>query len=292
MPCLRFARLALIVSIVTFSVGPVANAATNLVQVIEHGATNYVFSPTNLTISLGETVKWTNGNATVHDTTSRTNLWPPRRLTNSPPITFSFTFSNAGAYPYYCQIHSGGHPEQTGTVFVVSANVPPLVSITTPTNGATFFDPANFTILADASDSDGIAQMQFFRGTNALGTSTISPYSNNVTALSNGTYALTAVATDNLGAKSTSSVVNVTVVFPPVISLGALQVTNGIFHLRVSGGSAGQTCIVDASDTLPNWTSIFTNIFPNTTCPACPFLDVTNDVSGINQRFFRSRVFP
>jgi hypothetical protein len=175
---------------------------------------------------------------------------------------------------------------------VVSANVPPLVSITKPTNGATFFDPANFTIMATASDSDGIAQVQFFRGTNSLGISTISPYSNNVTALTNGTYALTAVAMDNLGAKSTSSVVNVTVAVPPVITLGMLELTNGVFHLRVSGGSAGQTCIVDASDTLPNWSSIFTNIFPNTTCPSCPFIDVTNNVSGINQRFYRSRVFP
>jgi len=292
MRSLKFAILALIVSVITFSTGLIGNAATNLVQVIEHGSTNFVFSPTNLTISLGETVKWTNGNATVHDTTQITNLWPQRKLTNSPPGTFSFTFSNAGAYPYFCAIHSLGHKEQTGTVFVVSANVPPLVSITKPTNGATFFDPASFTIMATASDSDGVAQVQFFRGTNSLGISTISPYSNNVTALTNGTYALTAVAMDNLGAKSTSSVVNVNVVVPPVVTLGLLQLTNGIFQFRVSGGSAGQTCIVDASDMLPNWTSILTNIFPNTVCPTCPFIDVTNNVSGINQRFYRSRVFP
>jgi len=292
MRSLKFAILALIVSVISLSTGLVGNAATNLVQVIEHGSTNFVFSPTNLTISLGETVKWTNGNVTVHDTTQRTNLWPQRKLTNSPPGTFSFTFSNAGTYPYFCLTHSLSHLEQTGNVFVVSANVPPLVSITNPTNEANFFDPASFTIMATASDSDGIAQVQFFRGTNSLGTSTVSPYTNNVTALTNGTYALTAVATDNLGAKSTSSVVNVTVAVPPVITLGMLELTNGVFHLRVSGGSAGQTCVVDASDTLPNWSSIFTNIFPNTVCPSCPFIDVTNNVSGINQRFYRSRVFP
>jgi hypothetical protein len=183
--------------------------------------------------------------------------------------------------------------EQTGNVTVVTANLPPQVSIFNPTNGTAFFDPASFTIHANATDDGSVTQVQFFSGTNFLGVSTTTPYSNNVAALSAGSYALTAVATDNLGAKATSSVVNVTVTAPPNITLSLAQrLADGTFSFRVSGGSAGQTCIVDASDALPIWTSILTTNFPNTVCPICPFIDVTNNTSGLNYRFYRTRVSP
>ncbi|MDQ3652862.1 MAG: Ig-like domain-containing protein, partial [Acidobacteriota bacterium] len=91
-------------------------------------------------------------------------------------------------------------------------NTPPTVSITSPISGATFTAPANVTINADASDTDGtVAKVEFFSGTNLLSTDTQAPYSyawNNVAA---GSYSLTAKATDNAGAITTSSPVNIVV---------------------------------------------------------------------------------
>jgi glucose/arabinose dehydrogenase len=91
-------------------------------------------------------------------------------------------------------------------------NNPPTVNITTPANGATFTAPASITINATANDSDGtVSRVDFYAGTNLIGTDTTAPYSftwNNVAA---GNYALTAQATDNVGATTTSGVVNVTV---------------------------------------------------------------------------------
>src|SRR6185503_10554531 len=46
----------------------------------------------------------------------------------------------------------------------------------------------------------------FFRDTTSLGVDTISPYSAEVTNLAAGTYAISAAATDNLGAKATNSI--------------------------------------------------------------------------------------
>src|SRR5207247_1220051 len=93
-----------------------------------------------------------------------------------------------------------------------SGNNPPSVSLTSPTNGDSFTAPASITINANASDSGGsVSKVDFYAGTTLLGSDTSSPYSfgwNNVSA---GTYALTAKATDNLGATTTSSPVNVTV---------------------------------------------------------------------------------
>jgi hypothetical protein len=91
-------------------------------------------------------------------------------------------------------------------------NNPPSVSITAPANGATFTAPANITVSANASDTDGtVTSVQFFANGASIGTDTTSPYSiawNNVAA---GSYSLTARATDNGGAQTTSTAVNITV---------------------------------------------------------------------------------
>ncbi len=262
----------------------------------------YVFDPTNLTINPGDTVKWTNAGSVSHDATH--NPANPPRLWASPLLgnaastnSFSYTFNTAGLYPYFCDTHFlRGHAEETGTVAVVSLNVSPSVSIKAPTNGTPYFAPASFAIQAEGSDSDGtVTQVQFFRGSTPLGTSTNSPslYSNNVSSLGTGTYALTAVATDNQGAKTTSGVVNVKVSAPPRITLASAQWrADGGFQFRISGGAAGQPCAIEACGALPNWMPVLTTNFPNTPCPACPFIDFIDGGTNLNRRFYRSRVFP
>jgi predicted amidohydrolase/regulation of enolase protein 1 (concanavalin A-like superfamily) len=95
-------------------------------------------------------------------------------------------------------------------------NVPPTVSVTSPSSGASFAAPATVTIAAAAGDSDGsVAQVEFYRGTTLLGSSTTSPYSfkwNNVAA---GSYTLTARAIDDGGAATTSAPVSITVTSAP-----------------------------------------------------------------------------
>jgi phosphatidylserine/phosphatidylglycerophosphate/cardiolipin synthase-like enzyme len=96
-----------------------------------------------------------------------------------------------------------------------AANNPPSVSITSPTNGATYTAPANITITASASDSDGtVSKVAFYSGSTLLGTATTSPYTITWTNVPAGSYTLTAVATDNAGATTTSAGVNVTVSAP------------------------------------------------------------------------------
>ena len=91
------------------------------------------------------------------------------------------------------------------------ANQPPTVAITSPANGASFTAPAVVPITATASDSDGsVTNVQFFEGTTLVGQTNNQPYT--VTAsLAIGSHALTAVATDNGGLSTTSSMVNVAV---------------------------------------------------------------------------------
>lgn len=285
-----------------FSAGWVARGATIIVQMHKVLGTNYVFDPTNITINLGDTVKWTN---TVfglqHDSTHSPadgdpRLWHSPLLNSTPPNnTYSFTFTSPGVYSYLCQNHFyTGNPEEVGTVTVIAPNLPPTVNIISPANGTPFFAPAKFTIQAEANDTDGsVAQVQFFRGTVSLGVSTTNPYSNNVSFPVGGTYALTVVATDDQGAKATSSVVSVTVTAPPTISAASVErLSDGRFHFQIRGGNAGQTCIIDACQSLPNWTPVFTNTFTNTACAFCPFVDFIDSETNRDRRFYRSRVFP
>ena len=66
------------------------------------------------------------------------------------------------------------------------------------------------SITANASDSDGrIYRVEFFQGSTSLGIVTNTPYTLNWTNVAAGAYALTAVATDNFGAATTSGAIYV-----------------------------------------------------------------------------------
>ena len=98
------------------------------------------------------------------------------------------------------------------------------MSITSPATGATFTAPATITVTAAASDTDGtITKVDFYRGTQLIGSDTTNSYSVSVTGVAAGTYQLIAVATDSDGVTSTSSPVSVTVSGPtnqpPTVSL-------------------------------------------------------------------------
>jgi regulation of enolase protein 1 (concanavalin A-like superfamily) len=93
-----------------------------------------------------------------------------------------------------------------------TSNQLPVVSLTSPASGATYTAPASVDLTATASDTDGsVAKVEFYSGATLLGTDTSSPYSFTWSSVPAGTYSLTAVAYDNLGAKTTSAARSITV---------------------------------------------------------------------------------
>lgn len=94
------------------------------------------------------------------------------------------------------------------------ANQPPTVSLTRPADGAFFPARANILLGANASDGGGsVTKVEFFQGTTLLGTDTngADGWSLAWNSVPAGSYTLTAKATDNQGATTTSSPVNITV---------------------------------------------------------------------------------
>jgi hypothetical protein len=98
-------------------------------------------------------------------------------------------------------------------------NLAPTVSITSPANNASYTAPANIAIAANASDPDGtISNVQFYNGSVLLGSDVTAPYNFNWSNVPAGSYTITARATDNSGAITTSSPVSITVNPPANVS--------------------------------------------------------------------------
>ncbi len=113
-------------------------------------------------------------------------------------------------------------------VVVNAPNQMPIVSITSPLNGAKFTAPASAAINANATDPDGsISKVDFYQGATFLGSDNSNPYSYTWTGVAEGSYSLTAVATDNLGATTTSALVSITVDAAPVPLVFTSRLSSG-----------------------------------------------------------------
>ena len=141
------------------------------------------------------------------------------KLGEDTTAPYSFTWSNvaAGAYTLTARAtdNSGGITTSAVVGITVNppVNTPPTVNITAPADSASFTAPATVSITASASDSGGtITLVEFFQGTTKLGQDTTAPYSFSWTNVAVGSYTVTARATDNGGAATTSTAVNITVV--------------------------------------------------------------------------------
>jgi Bacterial Ig domain/Calx-beta domain/Beta-propeller repeat len=104
-------------------------------------------------------------------------------------------------------------------------NHSPTVSLTRPTTNSVFLAGTDIIVSADAADIDGtVAQVDFYDGATLVGSDTNAPYQvtwNNSPA---GDHTLTAKATDNNGATTTSAAINIIIDAqpePPTIVPGA-----------------------------------------------------------------------
>jgi plastocyanin len=72
---------------------------------------NFVFQPAELAVKVGTTVTWTNRDDIPHTVVSAGKF---RSKTLDTDDKFSFTFTTAGDYKYFCSLH----PHMTGMIKV------------------------------------------------------------------------------------------------------------------------------------------------------------------------------
>ena len=142
------------------------------------------------------------------------------------PYAYPWSGVAAGTYTLTARAtdNLGATTTSAASTIAVSANTSPAVTLTQPADGATFTAPATVNLAATASDADGsVTKVEFFNGAAKLGEDTTAPYAYPWSGVAAGTYTLTARATDNLGATTTSAAstiaVSATANTPPTVNI-------------------------------------------------------------------------
>ena len=84
---------------------PVVSSKTETITIA-----NFSFSPAQITINSGDSIKWVNQDSVAHQIKSDT--FASQSLNNGD--SFEYKFQNAGTYEYICSIH----PSMKGTITV------------------------------------------------------------------------------------------------------------------------------------------------------------------------------
>ena len=95
-----------------FGTGNLTASAQQKPETMEVKIDNFSFVPGTLTVPVGSTVTWTNRDDIPHTVVSTEGVFKSK--VRDTDEKFSFTFSKAGTYPYFCSIH----PKMTGKVVV------------------------------------------------------------------------------------------------------------------------------------------------------------------------------
>ena len=73
---------------------------------------NFTFTPKELTVAVGTTVKWVNHDDIPHTVVEKKTTFRSKALDTDD--SYSFTFTSAGTFDYFC----GLHPHMVGQVIV------------------------------------------------------------------------------------------------------------------------------------------------------------------------------
>jgi len=92
---------------VTLALAATGDAATPRVAIHQ-----FKFVPAQLTVPVGTTVTWTNGDEETHTVTATDRTYTSTGLEHTE--TFTHRFTTPGTYTYFCALH----PHMTATVVV------------------------------------------------------------------------------------------------------------------------------------------------------------------------------
>lgn len=101
-------------SVIALSNAGLAQAATTPAATANPTITisNFTFGPMEITVPVGAAVTWLNGDDVPHTVRAIDGTFHSRPLDSDE--RFSFTFTRAGVYSYFCSIH----PKMTAKVIV------------------------------------------------------------------------------------------------------------------------------------------------------------------------------
>lgn len=109
------AMMAMALGLLAFAASPAraeeAKAAADA-KLVEVHIDNFAFTPAEVTIAPGTTVKWTNRDDIPHTVTEKGIAWKSQTMDTDE--SFTHTFDTAGEATYFCSLH----PHMTGKILV------------------------------------------------------------------------------------------------------------------------------------------------------------------------------
>jgi hypothetical protein len=190
--------------------------ALNTAEVVEGGQLLAFYNPYSIGTSTAlDTVKVS---VPFGTTTTPVSLGTPATadncsvasVTNNAPSGFPAGTTNV----IWTVTDASGNSATANQVVVVTVtgNVPPVVSITSPSNPAVFDAGSSITVQASATDADGlIAKTELFVNGALYATDSIAPYTFGGANVEPGVYNVYVKATDNTGAFSVTDTLVITV---------------------------------------------------------------------------------
>ena len=104
--------LPVMIAVLSLAAAPRVKAADKSSPANAVTIDNFSFGPQTLSVPVGTTVTWINRDDIPHTSVSTDGLFKSKVMDTDEK--FSYTFSKAGTYPYYCTIH----PKMTGQIVV------------------------------------------------------------------------------------------------------------------------------------------------------------------------------
>jgi amicyanin len=103
--------------VIAMLLGPVAGALLAFGTVAAEEASvvtidNFTFTPPELTVAVGTTVKWLNHDDIPHTVVDKNKAFRSKALDTDD--SYSFTFASAGTFDYFCSLH----PHMQGKIIV------------------------------------------------------------------------------------------------------------------------------------------------------------------------------
>lgn len=107
-----FSAMAMGIAGLVGEAGNFTASAQQKPETVEVKIDNFSFGPAELIVAVGTTVTWTNRDDIPHTVVSTDKVFKSKVLDTDEK--FSYTFTQAGSFPYFCSIH----PKMTGKVAV------------------------------------------------------------------------------------------------------------------------------------------------------------------------------
>ena len=166
----------------------------------------YYLPPGSSLINAGST---TADQVGLYHFTTQTN----QTLETNSIVDIGFHYVATDAFGNPLDANGNGSPDYLEDVSELGLSGPQiLITVTTPTPGVLYLEPANIPIQASVTDWSGvITNVSFMVGTNQVTGFTNAPYIYTWPVVAAGSYSLTAAAQDQLGQTATSTAVSITV---------------------------------------------------------------------------------